>query len=126
VGQSRNIKNIQTLKIVRKSQRPRPLFPQSPFLTGWTKTLGRAFLEMRRRKRAPVTDRATDLLIRKLDGWRHKGHDPTMILDASTASAWTNLYEPKDEQNGRISGKNHSATDQHLAGIAEIIRGRRA
>lgn len=63
-----------------------------------------AFLEMRKRKRSPVTPRAAELLLGKLERWRAKGHDPTAILDASTAGAWTGLYEPKDEKtNGKQS-----------------------
>jgi len=86
-----------------------------------------AFLEMRRRKRAPVTARAMMLLLGKLDRWRLKGHDPTAILDTSTASAWTDLYEPKEEHrngNGRLPRKsNHETFFDAASAVAARIQG---
>jgi len=81
-----------------------------------------AFLEMRRRKRAPVTPHAVKILIGKLERWRTSGHDPTAILDASTASAWTNLYEPKAERNGQQRQSPHErAYDVARDYCAEIL-----
>jgi len=67
-----------------------------------------SFLEMRKKKRAPVTPRAVKSLLAKLDGWRLKGHDPTAIIDQSITNAWTDFYELKDLKNGRQKQSAHS------------------
>lgn len=78
-----------------------------------------SFLEMRKKKRTPVTPRAVKSLLAKLDDWRLKGHDPTAIIDQSITNAWTDFYEPKDGKNGRQKQSAHSkfAEGAYLAAI---------
>lgn len=59
-----------------------------------------AFLEMRKAQKAPPTERAKELLVRKLDAFRSQGHDPTSVLEQSTVNAWKDLYEPKEKTHG--------------------------
>lgn len=59
--------------------------------TAWT-----AYLEMRKRKRAPATERACVLVVAELEKLRRQGHDPTVCLDQSTRNAWTDVYAPKN------------------------------
>lgn len=58
------------------------------------------YLEMRAACRKSPTGRAVQLLIKKLDGFRAKGHDPTAVLDKSTIEQWTDVYELKGQGNG--------------------------
>lgn len=51
--------------------------------------------EMRRKKRAPMTDRARAMVIAELEKFRSAGLDPIASLNKSTANAWTDVYEPK-------------------------------
>lgn len=53
------------------------------------------YLEMRRKAKKPPTNRAISILIGKLDEWHNRGIDVAAILDQSTVSGWTNLFEPK-------------------------------
>lgn len=87
---------------LRSEDKPAPKSKAVDPLPDWLdREAWSAFLEMRRKKRKPMTPRAQTLIFGKLDKWRAKGHDPTAILDASTVNAWTDLYESKDEANGR-------------------------
>lgn len=78
-----------------------------------------AYLEMRRKKRAKPTPHAIDLVLKELDRLRGKGHDPTEILNTSTRSNWTDVYEPKDGKNG--NSRHRTANNNNLAGAALAI-----
>lgn len=56
-----------------------------------------AFVEMRKKIRKPLTDRAVVLAIRKLDALRNGGHDVAVILDNSVLNSWQDLYPPRVE-----------------------------
>jgi uncharacterized protein YdaU (DUF1376 family) len=61
------------------------------------------YCEMRRGKRAPMTDRAKALVIKELEQLMRQGHDPNAVLDQSTQNAWTDVYElkSKDSKHGK-------------------------
>lgn len=61
------------------------------------------YVEMRKKIKKPMTDRAAELRIADLDKFRASGFDLAAILDQSTANNWTDLYEPK-ERRGTASG----------------------
>lgn len=54
-----------------------------------------AYEESRRRMRKPMTARARELAIAKLDEIRGKGHDVRAVIEASVLNGWTGLFEPK-------------------------------
>lgn len=58
------------------------------------------FVEMRKKLRKPMTDRARDLKIADLQRLRDAGHDIGAILDKSTGNGWIDLYEPKGTPPG--------------------------
>lgn len=58
------------------------------------------YVEMRKRIKKPMTERAVALKIKALEEFRDAGHDLTRILDQSTENNWTDLYEPKDRRAG--------------------------
>lgn len=62
------------------------------------------YVEMRKRARKPMTDRAAELRIADLDKFRAAGHDVAAILDQSTANNWTDLYEPKEKRGSAAGG----------------------
>lgn len=68
------------------------------------------YVEMRKKLKKPMTDRAIELRIKDLEVFRDAGHDIGSILDQSTANNWTDLYEPKDRR-AQTSG-NRSALPQ--------------
>lgn len=59
-----------------------------------------AFLEMRKKKGATPTERAKELLIKKLETLKEQGNDPNEVLNQSTMSNWTGLFPLRGEQSG--------------------------
>lgn len=53
------------------------------------------YVEMRKKRSKPMTDRARTLQVAKLQAFRDAGHNVGVVLDQSTANDWTDLYEPK-------------------------------
>lgn len=86
--------------IVKDKSAVAPILPNWVPLDAWS-----GYVEMRKRIKKPMTDRAVDLKIKDLDKFKQLGHDITSILDKSTANNWTDLYEPKpmQQKNGHIN-----------------------
>jgi hypothetical protein len=55
------------------------------------------YVEMRKKIKKPMTDRAVDLKIKDLERFHQNGYDLAAILDKSTANNWSDLYTPKSE-----------------------------
>lgn len=62
-----------------------------------------AFVEMRKRMKASLTDRAVMLAIGELEKLRAQGHDPAKVLDQSVANGWKGLF-PIKSKGGNIRG----------------------
>lgn len=69
-----------------------------------------AFVEMRNKIKAPLTDYAVDLAIRRLDRLRLQGEDPGEILQQSIFNAWRGLF-PARERDGNSNGKLHRKSE---------------
>ena len=54
------------------------------------------WLEMRKAKHVPATERSQVLALNKLTQFRKEGHDPGKILDMATMNGWTGLYPGKN------------------------------
>lgn len=54
------------------------------------------YVEMRVKIKAPLTARAKGLAVAKLESLRAAGHDPAVVLDASTSNSWKGLFEPRE------------------------------
>lgn len=76
-----------------------------------------AFVEMRKRLRAPITARAASLIVAKLDRLRQHGHDPGAVLDQSVMNGWRGVFELKEAGNGH---GNHKADGN---GFGAAVRG---
>jgi hypothetical protein len=50
------------------------------------------FVEMRKQKKKPLTDRAKQIILRQLDALRANGENPAEILDRSTMHGWTGIF----------------------------------
>lgn len=74
-----------------------------------------AFLEMRRKKKAPLEGRAQTLLIAKLSQLRNEGHDPAAVLDQSTLNSWKSVFEIKPTNRGTTEGGLSAARGIALA-----------
>jgi uncharacterized protein YdaU (DUF1376 family) len=81
------------------------------------------YLEVRTKKRAVASDRALASVVKRLDEFRARGHDPNEVLLTSTRSNWTDVYEPKGASNGQFLGKTESSVNAAQQAI-NIIRAR--
>lgn len=68
------------------------------------------------------TDNAQELAIQKLDAFRHRGHDPTAIINESIANGWKGLFEPK----GGVTSGYVSARDASRKAAYEGLTGRKS
>lgn len=75
------------------------------------------YVEMRKKKRAVMTDRARDLRIKDLAALHEQGQDIGAVLDQSTANGWTDVYpvkerrqEPRQHFDTSRLGKHGQAT----------------
>ena len=73
-----------------------------PWLPNWVPVEAwSGWLEMRKAKHVPNTDRAMRIAIKKLDALRLEGHNVEAVIDQSTVSGWTKFYAlPKEIRPG--------------------------
>lgn len=58
------------------------------------------FVEMRKKIRAPMTNRAQDLLVKTLDKLRASGQQPADVLNQSVENSWRGVF-PLKAENGK-------------------------
>lgn len=63
------------------------------------------WVEMRKQRKRPLTDRAKQRAINKLTSLHLAGHDIGELLDRSTINGWLDIYEPK--------GKTSAGNSEH-------------
>jgi len=61
------------------------------------------WVEMRKMKKKPLTDRAATKAINKLDAMRQAGQDIAAVLDRSTLNCWADVYEIKGQLHDKQS-----------------------
>lgn len=72
-----------------------------------------AFVEMRRKIRAPLTGKAVQLAISTLQKLQASGQDPGAVLDQSVMRAWRGLFAIGETRNDqRQSGRRESSLEQ--------------
>ena len=57
------------------------------------------WVEMRRQRKRPLTDRAKARAFNKLEALHRAGYDINELLDRSTINGWLDIYEPKGATN---------------------------
>ena len=75
------------------------------------------WVEMRKQRKRPLTDRATNRAINKLDAIRAKGHDIAELLDRSTINGWLDIYEPKETNRAGNSAKPTEPTNAMVRAV---------
>ena len=91
-----------------QEKKPQPSAPAFALPDWIPESAWSGYVEMRKRKRAPMTDRARDLKVAELKKLRDAGHDVGGVLDKSTANSWTDVYAPKPSDS---RGMTPSADD---------------
>jgi len=75
-------------------------------LPDWlNKTDWNDFVEMRKKLKKPMTDRAVNLMISKLEKMKNKGIDTSAVLQKSIVSDWIDVYEPKVQTQQNSIGR---------------------
>jgi len=89
----------------REQTRPEPAAPRAKKsepahqLPDWINPEAWAgFVEMRRKIKKPLTDRAVSLAIGRLEELRRQGQDPNAVLDQSTFKNWQGLFAIKQDK----------------------------
>lgn len=88
-----------------------PLPPKGSFvLPEWIDPADwKDFEEMRRKIKKPMTDRARQAILSKLEKMMILGHLPKTILENSITNSWQDVYEPKGKDNGKQKLANDTA-----------------
>jgi Helix-turn-helix domain len=87
------------------------------------------WLEVRKKKRIPETDRALQLSVDRLAKFQNRGHPPGTVLQLAIERGWTGLFEPTEKTNGK---REQVTTEQHkvetktavAAGVDKFLRGK--
>ena len=77
-----------------KAATPKVVLPDWMPIEAWD-----GFVEMRRKSKKPFTDRAAQLIVKKLASLRDQGDDPGEVLDRSTVNGWQGVFPMKNQAN---------------------------
>ena len=84
----------------------------------------RGFVEMRKEKKAPLTEHALSLLLRKLDGLGHSDAEKAEIVNQSVMNSWKGFFALKQEVRQHGAGRNDSreALEERYSDFVEADR----
>jgi uncharacterized protein YdaU (DUF1376 family) len=75
-------------------------------LPDWlNKTDWNDFVEMRKKLKKPMTDRAVKLMLSKLETMKNKGINTSEVLQKSILANWSDVYEPKVQTQQNSMGR---------------------
>lgn len=104
-----------------------PLPPKGVVLPDWLdQEIWKDFCQHRTKLKAPMTDRAKQMMIKELGELKAKGHDPTAVLSQSITRGWKGIFELKGNQNDHNATRGPakpSITDTVHAINEQIMRG---
>jgi hypothetical protein len=63
------------------------------------------FVEMRKKLKKPMTDRAVKLMLSKLETMKNKGINTSEVLQKSILANWSDVYEPKVQTQQNSIGR---------------------
>ena len=84
----------------------------------------RGFVEMRKEKKAPLTEHALSLLLKRLDGLGHSDAEKAEIVNQSVMNSWKGFFALKQEVKQNGAGRNDScaAIEERYSDFAEADR----
>ena len=101
--------------VKKKPRKQKP--PEAPLVIPEfiSETALNAFFANRASMKKPMTAHAKELLVNKITGLYHKGHDPTKLIERAILSAWLTVYESNDTLTDGVknepfqqnNGRNH-------------------
>lgn len=82
----------------------------------------KAFREHRTKLKHPMTKRAEELIVGKLEKiWTEHGHDPAAVIDQSIVEGWRGVFPLKDGDDGRGQGAGRSRQTDRRDGFTRAI-----
>jgi len=75
------------------------------------------FIDMRKAKKNPMTQKAISLLITKITKAFNAGHDTTLMLENAIVGGWQSVYTPKDnpkQSNGVVINQHSGFTPKQI------------
>ena len=79
--------------------------------------LFRVFIEARRHDcKRPMSQRAVDMLVRKLSRLEQEGHDPNLLLERSILNGWQDVYPCDSTKRNQPGGFVALHSDRSWAG----------
>ena len=84
----------------------------------------RGFVEMRKEKKAPLTEHALSLLLKRLDGLGHSDAEKAEIVNQSVINSWKGFFALKQEVKQHGTGRNDSrkAIEERYSDFTEADR----
>lgn len=91
-------------RVETEKRKEHPLPPQRVVLPDWIpENAWSAFLDMRTKIKKPMTERAKEMAMAKLDELRRQGESVAAVLDQSTYHNWQGLFAVKKETPASIT-----------------------
>ena len=122
----RQDKTARQDKTKKKIQKEKPL---DVLIAGYSQNSDlldalRGFVEMRKEKKAPLTEHALSLLLKKLDGLGHSDAEKAEIVNQSVMNSWKGFFALKQEVRQHGAGRNNSreAIEERYSDFAEADR----
>lgn len=81
----------------------------------------KAYEDMRKKIRKPMTDRARDLIIKKLHDMKQAGQEANAVLEQSVIGSWTNVYPIKPDAQAKTNGPGWWESDQTMLKKAQEL-----
>ena len=72
-----------------------------------------AFLDHRKYIKKPASERAQKMILKQLEEWMNKGHDPNKVLETSIINGWQGIFEP-------IAPKNKEEAEDEFAKFLKL------
>lgn len=77
-----------------------------------------AFVEMRKKIRKPLTERAGELIRNKLRQFQQDGEDPVAVLEQSIMNSWAGVFSVKERRgSGKQSGSDLAIQNARALGL---------
>lgn len=108
--------------LLRKARKGKPAGPRVSLPDWIPEDVWAEFVEMRKKVKAPLTERAAQLLIGKLEKMMQAGQTPRAVLEQSIMNSWKGVFEVRDE-GGRRSFDEKSNARRNAY---EVLTGRQA
>lgn len=79
------------------------------------------FEQHRKRLRAPLTEKALELILKKLGQFKAQGMDPIEVLEQSIVNGWRGIFPLRKEGNGEPKSFDERRREKSAAAINKVL-----